>query len=353
MMTENLPENVSVEDIVEKRMRIILKEGVETPMNFESVKPELPSFYDEKKFRLGQQAFYNNIFSMMIAKLCGLVSLLAISTILNVVMFTKKSGTPCLAYYRYASTILHTFIWHEKDPHGKPNEFLESLKIVRRKHCIAFKRSTEAGVHEPTQLDMALAQFGFIGYTMISGEYLGVKTTPEELEGVVHLWRVIGSMLGMDDKFNLCTGTVEETRALCQRILEDVFVPSLAKKNDHFDEMGNVMLQSLWPINFNIEPVAFMAFTFYLASSTARNNNQSIEMDTSTMPFYSWYLFNLQHFVLKYLMRPSAWWSSFFRAIFNALMRLSIFFMEKYPFLAYWTFGKKYANVNIFHYRFD
>lgn len=78
--------------------------------------------------------------------------------------------------------------------------FLESLKIVRRKHCVAFRRSTEAGIHKPTQLDMALAQFGFIGYTMISGEYLGVKTTSEEMEGVVHLWRVIGSMLGMDDK---------------------------------------------------------------------------------------------------------------------------------------------------------
>lgn len=352
-MTENLPDNVSVEDVVEKRMRIILKEGAETLMDFESVKPELPPFYDEKKFRLGQQAFYNNVFSMMIAKLCGLVSLLAISTILNVVMFTKKSGTPCLAYRRYAQTILHTFIWHEKDPHGKPNEFLESLKIVRRKHCVAFKRSTEAGVHKPTQLDMALAQFGFIGYTMTSGEYLGVKTTPEEMEGVVHLWRVIGSMLGMDDKFNLCTGTVEETRALCLRMLEDVFVPSLAKKNEHFDEMGNAMLQSLWPINFNIEPIAFMAFTLYLASSTARNNNHSIEIDPSTMPFYSWYLFSLQHFVLKYLLRPSAWWSSFFRAFFNALMRLSIFFLEKYPLLAYWTFGKEYAKVNIFNYHFD
>lgn len=79
--------------------------------------------------------------------------------------------------------------------------FLESLKIVRRKHCIAFRRSTEAGVHKPTQLDMALAQFGFIGYTLVSDEYLGIKTTPEEMEGVVHLWRIIGSMLGMDDKF--------------------------------------------------------------------------------------------------------------------------------------------------------
>lgn len=115
-------------DGAEKRMRIILKEGAETPMNFENVTPELPSFYDEKKFRLGQQAFYNNIFSMMIAKLSGLVSLLAISTILNVVMFTKKSGTPCLAYRRYASTILHTIVWHKKNPHGRPNEYVRFEK---------------------------------------------------------------------------------------------------------------------------------------------------------------------------------------------------------------------------------
>jgi hypothetical protein len=108
--------------VTEERLRVILEEGVQTSMNFELVKPELPSFYDERKFRLGQQAFYNNVFSMMIAKLCGLVSLLAIRTILDVVMFTKKSGIPCLAYRRYASTILHTLVWHEKDPHGNPNE---------------------------------------------------------------------------------------------------------------------------------------------------------------------------------------------------------------------------------------
>jgi len=69
----------------------------------------------------------------------------------------------------------------------------------------------------------------------------------------------------------------------------------------------------------------------------------------STMPFYSWYLFNLQHLVLKYLLRPSAWWSPFFRAIFNSLMRLSIFLVKHYPYFAYWKFGKKYAKINIFH----
>ncbi|KYM95292.1 hypothetical protein ALC62_14203, partial [Cyphomyrmex costatus] len=342
-------------DEVEKRLQIILNEGSKSLVDFNNMKSEIPPFYDEKKFRLGQQAFHNNIFSMMIAKLSGLVSLLAISTILDVVMFTKKSGTTCLAFRRYAETVLHTCVWHEEDPNGIPNKFLESLKIVRRKHCIAFKRSTEAGIHKPTQLDMALAQFGFVGYIIICEKYLGINATHEDMEGVVHIWRVIGSMLGMDDKFNLCTGTVEETRALCHRLLEEVFIPCLANrnKNEHFNEMGTILLESLWPINFNIEPLAFTAFTLYLASSNARNNNHSIEIDTSSMPFYSWCLFNVQHFVLKYLLRSDAWWSSFFRSIFNGLMRLSIFSIRNFSIFAYWKFGKDYSKVNIFNYRFD
>jgi len=83
------------------------------------------------------------------------------------------------------------------------HRFLESLKIVRRKHCVAFRRSTEANLQRPTQLDMTLAQFGFVGYTMVSSDYLGINATDEEMEGVMHLWQIIGNMLGMEDRFVL------------------------------------------------------------------------------------------------------------------------------------------------------
>ncbi|XP_039315507.1 uncharacterized protein LOC105203925 isoform X2 [Solenopsis invicta] len=329
---------------MEARLQMIINEGAKSLMDFDNAKPELPSFYDEKKFRLGQQAFYNNIFSMMIAKLCGLLSLLAIPSILNVLVFTKKSGTACLAYKRYAETILHTQIWLEKDPNGQPIEFLESIKIVRQKHCCAFKTSTKAGF-KPTQYDMILTQFELIGYILVSQEYLGIKTTSEEMEGVMHIWRVIGSMLGIEDTFNLCSGTIEETRALCQRLLEEVFIAALSKegrkKNVHFDHMSNTLLKGVWSISTSVDPIGFLAFILYLASSTARNKNHSIEMDSWTMPFYSWYLFNWQHFIFKYLMRPNAWRSLIFRTIFNTSIRLSIFCLKHFSFLAYWTFGKK------------
>lgn len=40
-----------------------------------------------------------------------------------------------------------------------------------------------------------------MGYIMISNKHLGIKATSEEMEGLVHVWRVIGSMLGMEEKF--------------------------------------------------------------------------------------------------------------------------------------------------------
>lgn len=83
--------------------------------------------------------------------------------------------------------------------------FLDSLKIVRKKHCVAFRRSSEAGLQRISQLDMALTQFGFMGFTLLSGDYLGVNNNSEELEGLIHFWRVVGSMLGMEDKFVLQT----------------------------------------------------------------------------------------------------------------------------------------------------
>ena len=63
------------------------------------------------------------------------------------------------------------------------------------------RRCSEAGLRRITQADMALTQFGFIGFTLLSGDQLGIKATDEELNGLVHFWRVIGYMLGMQDKY--------------------------------------------------------------------------------------------------------------------------------------------------------
>ncbi|OXU29678.1 hypothetical protein TSAR_007864 [Trichomalopsis sarcophagae] len=338
---------------VEERLQKLLKEGAKIPADADVDDDlELPDYYDPDKFRLGQRAFFNNVFTMMIAKLSGLLTLLAVPSILEILMFTKQSGTPCTAFRRYVSTILHTFVWYEKTP-GKQLEFLKSLKNVRKKHCIVSRRSSEAGLGRISQLDMALTQFGFIGFTLISGDTLGVHMSDEELHGLVHFWRVIGHMLGMDERYNLCNGTVSECRALCRRLLDDVFLPCFALKNKNFDEMGRILLEGLWPVNPHLDAKAYTAFTLHLAVSAATNNNHSVVIDTSDMSLYSKFLLNLQLSVHRYLLPTRYWWSRFFRAFFNMETRLAIFLTENFPFLAYWRFGRNKSHVNIYKFHYD
>lgn len=348
--TKNTKKEADFTDAVESKLQTLLNDGANSFMDFEWLQPELPSFFDEKKFLLGQQMFYNNAFTMMVAKLCGLLSLFAVPTIRDVLMFTKQSGARCDAFRRYVSTILHNWVWYGKKA-GIEKEFLESLKIVRKKHCVAFRRSWEARVSRVSQLDMALAQFGFVGFTLLSGDYLGVNNSSEELEGLIHLWRVIGSMLGMEDKYNIFTGNVEESRALCRRLLDEVFLPSFVTNSKTFEEMSRVVLESLWPVMPPIDPNAFMKFTFILASKAATNNNHSLKTDSSNMSWYSRFILNVQLITHKYLLATTYWWSRFFRAYFNSQMRLAIYLTENLPFLAFLSYGVKKSYINIYKYR--
>lgn len=52
---------------------------------------------------------------MFVGKLCGLLAILAIHTILDVLICTKNSSTPVTAYKRYLQTLFHTINWYRYD----------------------------------------------------------------------------------------------------------------------------------------------------------------------------------------------------------------------------------------------
>lgn len=149
-------------------------------------------------------------------------------------------------------------------------------------------------------------------------------------------------------RFNLCNGNVKECTVLCERLLEQVFVPHLAEINNDFDEMSDVLLEGLWPINPFINNEAFKLFTNHLIISAIPNNNHSLNIDDRSLPIVSKILFYLQIFVHKYLLQVHYWWSSIFRIYLNWQMKSSIYLTEHFPFLAYYLFGKKESYYNIF-----
>jgi hypothetical protein len=63
----------------------------------------------------GQQYFRKNYFALFVAKLCGLITILAIPSILRVLMLTRQSSEPLTAFRRYAATLTHMLEWYEGD----------------------------------------------------------------------------------------------------------------------------------------------------------------------------------------------------------------------------------------------
>lgn len=75
------------------------------------------------------------------------------------------------------------------------------MTIVHGLHCAANRSSDKAGLGlRVTQKDMALTQFGFLGLTLLKKRELAIVGTEEDERSLVHFWRTMGYMLGIQDK---------------------------------------------------------------------------------------------------------------------------------------------------------
>lgn len=75
------------------------------------------------------------------------------------------------------------------------------MEAVRTRHNCASKRAYKSGLSRISQMDMGLTQIGFFGMPLLAGPNVGLHNAKkEDLEGMLHVWRVIGHILGVDDR---------------------------------------------------------------------------------------------------------------------------------------------------------
>jgi hypothetical protein len=68
----------------------------------------------------------------------------------------------------------------------------------------------------------------FIGLMVLYPQKLGAfDATTEELEGLVHLWAVLGHLLGMKDEYNICAGGLALCRQKCRAFVDSVVSTAL------------------------------------------------------------------------------------------------------------------------------
>ncbi|XP_058818382.1 uncharacterized protein LOC131681561 [Topomyia yanbarensis] len=308
----------------------------------------LPPWYDEEKFKRGQQFYIRNMAGTMTAALCGLIAVFAIPAILDVLMFTNKSSVPETAYRRYVLTILHTLNWYWEELKPGSNGW-KSLEYVRRIHVVSSKQANaKTSKMLISQQVMAITQFGFIGYVMISHQKLGIQYDEDGAEGFVHFWRTIGYMLGIQDRYNLCTDSVAQSKRRMEVMNELIIRPALQVSSTDFKHMTKAMVDGLWCFSTFMEYDAFMFLTRRLSNTPGHYYWHNEPHDTSKavykeLGWYSRIMLNIILVIHEILLNYAV-----LRWYFNWHGHINTYVVNRYfPWLAMLKYGIKNAYVRI------
>lgn len=113
-------------------------------------------------------------------------------------------------------------------------------------HVVVNRRATKAGVGIISQKDMAVTQFLFMGFHLLMPREFGLVASQEQFEAFNHLWRVIGYMLGAEDRFNACGENLEETKSRLLAIKEDLLLPATKNPFPGVESYVKTAFDGMW-----------------------------------------------------------------------------------------------------------
>ncbi|XP_045112120.1 uncharacterized protein LOC123505115 [Portunus trituberculatus] len=255
--------------------------------------PVAPPWLDKVLFNKGRQFYQRYFFCVFMSDLVSLLMLFTVNRILRPLMYTGRSDTALKALRRYVSTISHVIAWYSGDMWDPADPAHKDIMQVRQIHKAAAKTfnspthvqkvdaasitTTAAAAasecacpfaaplmqdlhaHHDTgveleakntlyisQWDQLFTQYGFLGVMVAHPWRMGAwRVTDEEMAGFIHFWRGAGWLLGIEDKYNFCNGTVEETRALCKEMEDHVVKPCLSRAGRDHEIMGTALIDGL------------------------------------------------------------------------------------------------------------
>ncbi|KYN31967.1 hypothetical protein ALC56_13720 [Trachymyrmex septentrionalis] len=179
---------------------------------------------------------------------------------LKTLIFTQKSHTPYLAFKRYLSSSRRERIWMMENPWIKGTRAYNDVQTVRRMHravrlklckqdteefdktikiqnlCCPSRKTILEDVSSLivendflhlapkftglNQADMASTQFAFMGMVLLYPNQFGVYASDEDMEAFCHTWKGLGYLLGIEDQYNFCRGSLKEIKQRAHDFVE-------------------------------------------------------------------------------------------------------------------------------------
>ncbi|XP_047486721.1 LOW QUALITY PROTEIN: uncharacterized protein LOC125037576 [Penaeus chinensis] len=273
--------------------------------------PEPPDWLDRRLFNRGRQFYGRFLFCIFFSDLLALLMMFTVSRILRPLIYTGRSDTPQRALRRYVSTILHVVTWYRGDvwdPQDPAHRDILSVRAIHDKSARVLNSSTDhekvstvdvraRGHDEPrcpfqprhkarpappgregprpgdarrptavhSQWDMLITQYSFLGVLVAHPRSMGAWWASEEdLAGLIHFWRGIGWLLGVEDKYNFCNGSLADTRVLCLEMERHLIVPGFAAADWSHEHMATSLVTG---INHMVPCLSYPAMLRFLADT--------------------------------------------------------------------------------------
>lgn len=222
----------------------------------------------------------------------------------------------------------------------------ESLKHIRNVHVAVSSRSERNGLGIVSQKDMAITQFAFVGMQLLNPELVGIVGSRRNFESFSHFWRVLGYLMGIEDRFNVCGETLDETLSRLKAIKEELLLPNFVQLNKDVEEYLRIAVEGFKGFEpwVHADSALFTIKRFLEVPNCDYYQTQSFEGSlTKYEKLTRWSRFRITTdvFVFEYLTKV---WC--FRWCFN-LLRICFSIFDFFPIFAIIKFGKKYAYVEV------
>jgi len=188
-----------------------------------------PDWVDWDRVRRGQAVFIKHLGRSYIALTVALIQGFSIARFAEVLIHNGYAQNAETAFERYRETGFAIMDWMMYPLDEVDSKAQLQLQNVRAMHAFArrrskglFNESRGEGI-ALSQYDMAEVQLGFAGITPYIFEHqMNFRLTREEMEDWIHVWRLIGFHLGIEDEFNVCN-SLEDMNEIVSEYMS--FVP--------------------------------------------------------------------------------------------------------------------------------
>ncbi|XP_046394372.1 uncharacterized protein LOC124162066 [Ischnura elegans] len=364
-----------------------LIEGKDVPLDAAVSMDSQPEWLDREKMDRGRKFALRYLLAVVYAEMVSLALLLTMKGSIQALVFTGKSHTPLTAFKRYMSTVLRVISWYEGDILRKEGDAQNNMKIVRNMHASVSRRMNSGDREELlgqmtlegrgigilssqgkpiqtdyeesvgklatgcpfagatslsrgglksgckfhlNQLELSITQFGFMGLIVLFPEKFGAHgASQEDLEAFVHLWRVLGHYLGIKEKYNFCSGDLQETRQRCRLVLDKWMKPIMSEASREWEHMYRCVVKGTrYYVVCNTYGGSLLYLSWLLGVNTPRLLSAS-----------SWFerlLFKVQKITFCYFCKM--YWVT---AFINWLLRIAIWRGRKLATVWYESLEKK------------